>query len=178
MKKLHVWQYSFRGTNSWNEGWAEVMLRADGFFAATSDFGNYAHYWPLKHTGHADIREFFLRIDWDYVARKLKPERHVNSEKSFKRVREHIIEMRRSGFYTREGARAKWDYAARFHESDWTEFMYDSETQEHFTEPWELAVQELDSQIVRFAKEVVCARLRDAIQAELESERGLTVLRA
>lgn len=174
-KPLHVWQYSFRGTNNWNEGWAEVMLREDGFFSAISDFGNFAYYWPLKHTGHADIREFFLRIDWDYVANKLKPEKHVDSEKSFARTREHILQMRRGGTYSREEARAKWDYVNSFHRSDWTEFMYDSDTHEHFVEPWELAVRELDLMVVRFAKEVVCTRLRDRIRVELESERGVMV---
>lgn len=174
-----VWQYSFPSIDGL-EGWAYIILREDGFFAAVSDYGNYAHLWT--HHGHKDFREFFLRADWHYIAKKLKPEMRVDHAKSFRAVKEAIIQNRlaagatpsRREKWTREFARAAWEHVELFEGGDgWDAFTYADLSYKLFDSPYEFTVRELCPDVVAFAKNTVCTRLRDVIKAELEGPAAL-----
>lgn len=71
------------------EGWATIVLGADGFFAAVSDYGNYAFWW--SHFGDGDFREFMIRrpLDPGYVLSKISRE-EFDLYATVAAVREHI----------------------------------------------------------------------------------------
>jgi hypothetical protein len=170
-----IWQYTFQNTRETREGWAYVILRSDGFFAAVSDYGNYAYLWSSH--GKRDFREFFLRMDWHYIATKLKhgPDL-VDPEDSFQAIKKFVCEMRHEHRYSKEEARERWQHIQRFASDEvWEAFLYDSETHRLFEEPWHFTKTRMRADVVAFAKQVVCTRLRDAIRAELEAEKGTAV---
>jgi hypothetical protein len=56
-----------------HEGWAKIVIDTDcGFFAAVSDFGNYANIWT--HPG-SEFRKFLIGCSPDYFQGKLMVER-------------------------------------------------------------------------------------------------------
>ncbi len=54
--KHTVWHYVLPSIKG--EGWAEVFITSRGVFSTVSDWGNYGYVWT--HTGHDDVRKFFL----------------------------------------------------------------------------------------------------------------------
>ena len=80
------------------EGWAIVVLGADGYFSAVSDYGNYAFMWTS--TGYADFRDFVVRLadDADYVCGKIS-RREFSPAGSKKLIREYIVSGRRDGSF-------------------------------------------------------------------------------
>ncbi len=169
MKTKKIWQYTFSPTRETHEGRAHIMLREDGFFAAVSDYGNYAYLWT--HHGHKDFREFFLRTDWHYVAKKLGPEEKLDPAASFARIKRYVCEMRHEHEYTKEQARARWEQIERFSGDEaWEAFLYSGTTHELFDEPWQFGVMRMSAQVEAFARQIVCNRLQKAIEAELQSE--------
>lgn len=164
---MKVWNYNLPSTEA-REGWAYIVIREDGFFATVSDFGDYAYLW--SHHGCDDARKFFIRDNWEYIARKLKPEEHIHAEKSFNAVFRDIIEDRRDGRLSKEAARERWEHVKYYTgDDDWEGFIRDDATHGYFDEPWCFAVAELDPMVVRFAKETM-PRLAELIRAELKRE--------
>ena len=170
---MKTWHYQFPSHNL--EGWALIILREDGFFAAVSDYGNYAYLWRSR--GSADIREFFLNAasEWNYFARKLKPDTRVNAWESFKNVRREILKNRRGLGWDRDQARNVWEGLDEYEEcGDWEGFLRDSEVSSFFDEPWELAHMELCGDVVNFCKKVL-PRLAEQIKVELEHEKSAKI---
>ena len=90
--------------------WAIIVIGSDGLLAICSDYGNYAHKWPTQGWGEGDFREFLLTIDvWYYLSSKLSTCSHYDGEATVRRIREDILQGRRSGCYDREFARSEWD---------------------------------------------------------------------
>ena len=139
MAELKVWQYTLPSIKG--EGWAYIMIREDGFFAAVSDWGNYAHGW-WNH-GCKDVREFFLRMDRDcgYFASKFEDGRtqRIDAEKSTEALRNELLLRRRQGWLTKEQAASDWEQFELYGE-DWEGLI---RQQWHCTdEPWGFAVTE------------------------------------
>lgn len=162
-KERKLWQYDFPSIKG--EGWAKIVLREDGFFAAVSDYGNYAFLWT--HHGCDDFRKFFLRVNWDYLCGKLS-RRELDPDASFKEVKQEILRARRTQQWDRKKAKAARDLLSTHEgDGDWEGFLRSAETYMYFDTPHEYAVTRYPSDAEAFAKIVVCKRLRDAIKQEL-----------
>ncbi len=90
ISSVKLWRYvlpSVRG-----EGWAIIVIGSDGFFAAVSDYDNYAYWWGAM--GCADAREFFLDNDYarypDYLLSKLSQREWWDGAATVKKARELI----------------------------------------------------------------------------------------
>jgi hypothetical protein len=151
-----------------------IIVCDDGFFAAVSDYGNYAYRWT--HHGCDDFRKFFLKCNPEYLQGKLA-EKELSVEKSFRQVKDELLETRRYAvrkqppFTLGERTRARecWEHI-KYYEAynDWDGFVRDSDTYKYFDEPWQFAVGEYPSDIREFTETTICKRLRALIQAELE----------
>lgn len=163
---MKTWRYYILPKNG--EGWAQIVLREDGFFAAVTDFGNYAYQWT--HFGCRDFREFFLDVEdeWDYFVKKLHPETTVDDTASFTRLKKALFEQRREGSLTAEQAREAYDGLRLY--SDWEEYLQSTTCAEHFEEPWDYTVRVPDPQTKRFVLEVM-TQLRDRIRDELSGRK-------
>lgn len=102
-----VWQYRVTGEKG---GWlADVILRADGFFATVSDWGSYAYRWT--HPG-MPFREFvagLARPHDSYLCSKLERRDWFDGTQTLKNITGHICEYRRDGSMTKEEAAKEWD---------------------------------------------------------------------
>lgn len=171
MKEVKLWRYYF--PNEKGEGWAEIVIGSNGFFAAVSDYGNYSFAW--RDTGCDDVRKFFLRAssEWDYFAHKLGGEHSeiYDSEATLKGIKTTILEFRRERCWTRDKAREEWDLLDQY-ENLYSEFDFHQ---------WYLATSlgdayEYQRRKVRPGLEAFCKltlkRLSEAIKAELEAEKA------
>jgi len=166
---LKVWHYKIQSTKA-GEGWAHVMIREDGFFATVSDYGNYAYWWTS--TGKKDVREFFLRAerDWDYFARKLRPERQINKEGSFNAVLLDILKERSHGELSKAEARERYNHVKEYSgDDDWEGFLRDDDTHKFWEEPWNFGVSELSPDVVNYAQKIL-PKVAKLIEAELQAE--------
>lgn len=168
MRNKKIWQYSFPSIQL--EGWAEIILREDGFFAAVSDYGNYAHLWPSH--GCADFRRFFLRVNTFYLVSKLNPKLQVNSEASFKEVKAYVERQRLDRRMDRKEAREIWEHLAKFHVRDWELFLADMDTALYFPTPLDFQVMEQASETVAFVEKVIHARLVPVLKQQLDEEQS------
>lgn len=103
---LNVWQYRLTCENG---RWlADVVLRSDGFFAAASDWGNYAFRWT--HPG-MEFRKFIVGLEKspDYVCGKLARRDWYDGEATLRRIRERILQGRREQAISDLRARTEWD---------------------------------------------------------------------
>jgi hypothetical protein len=94
------------------EGWASVVIGADGFFAAVTDYGNYAHAWPHREPG--DFRVLLCRFDGEYILGKVA-RKEYDGDATAKAIRERVREMRKAGQLT---ARQAMDERALLEEHD------------------------------------------------------------
>jgi hypothetical protein len=112
MTPVKLWRYVLPSTNGL-EGWAEIVICSSGFFAAVSDYGNYAFGW--RSMGVDDARKFFISasLDWSYFANKLGGplSREYDGVATLRAIREEIVRRRRSGEWSRHEARDEWDRA-------------------------------------------------------------------
>lgn len=155
------------------EGWAKIVIGSDGFFAAVSDYGNYAFIW--SHHGCRDFREFLIRAsrDWDYFVRKFDPKQLWDRNAVEDDIRRRIIEWRRDGRFTREEARAEWDLADDADFNDEVGFwQWAGETT--FPDAFEHTRYMLNPQCVAFVKKTMGERLAPILRAELDAEKGAT----
>lgn len=168
MVDLKVWQYTLDYVNG--EGWAIIILREDGFLSAVSDFGNYAYRWP--NHGRSDFREFLLRAerDWDYFAKKLNPNRHLDSEASLNKLREELLRLRRTKGISKKAAQETL-YLINGYSEDWEGLVRDPEIAEVIQEPWRFAVMRLCSDVVSFCK-IILPRLSEVLRKQLLEEKS------
>jgi hypothetical protein len=89
------------------EGWATIVLGADGFFAAVTDYGNYAYRWC--HTGDDDFRNFVVSISGDYLLGKVSRDDVYDGETTARDIKRRIRRQRREGWITKDEARTEWE---------------------------------------------------------------------
>jgi hypothetical protein len=164
---VKLWRYYLSNEN--REGWAEIVIGSTGFFAAVSDYGNYAFAW--RSMGVDDARKFFLRApdDWCYFAGKLggAHAREYDGVATRLAIREEIIRLRRDGGLTRDEARAEWELAeGNIEDSEVWLGIWWSRTKIDATE---LRRTRLDASLEAFCK-VTMVRLAEVIRAELAKE--------
>lgn len=165
---VKLWRYYLPSENG--EGWAEIVIGSNGFFAAVSDYGDYAYAW--RHHGCDDVRKFFVRAarDWDYFARKLGGERikRYDGVATREGIRKAILESRRTGDFDREDARREWRLAGVEIERSEHAFV-EWVTTTIFCEPWEFRCDRVEPSLEAFCKRTM-ARLAAAIRAQLDQE--------
>lgn len=71
-----------------HEGWAEVVIGDNGFFAVVSDYGNYAFRW--NDWGDKSFLDFFCGLEAEYVQRKLDPSKSFDVDKTVAACRRAI----------------------------------------------------------------------------------------
>ncbi len=164
---MKTWHYFFPNDKP-GEGWAHIFITDSGMFSAVSDWGNYANWW--SHPGTKDFREFFLSAerDWEYFARKLRPEKILDEEASFKNIKGEILRQRRTKDLTKEQAENAWA-ALSYHDS-WAAYLESSECTDAFDEAWDFSVQRLHQDVVSFCKRVL-PRLAETVAAELSGAK-------
>ena len=91
-KMIKLYQYNLPSIDGL-EGWANIIIGENGFFAAVSDYGNYAYRWT--HFGTGDFRVWLLDIEPDYLAGKISRRNAFDLEGSIAIAKQHIIEIRR-----------------------------------------------------------------------------------
>lgn len=154
------------------EGWAEIVIGSNGFFAAVSDFGDYAHAW--RNHGEDDFRKFLLNAprNWDYFARKLgtREQAHeFDGDETSRGVKRYIIAERRAGRISKERARKEWDLLAEcdnlYSQYDFWNWHDDT----RISNAGEFATYRINRVLERFCRETL-ARLDEVIRAELAAE--------
>lgn len=89
------------------EGWASIVIGADGFLASVGDFYDFAHYRP--HHGCEDFREFLIAMRPESLLAKISRKIEYDGEATVKQIRQCIIDLRRGKVITKEDAREEWD---------------------------------------------------------------------
>lgn len=123
MSDIKTWRYVLPNIDS--EGWGVVLLDSTGFFAAVSDYGNYAHGW--WDSGKKDFREFFLQAEKDanYFLAKLSRDSEFDADTTVQLIKEYILSHRRERRLLQEEARLEWERAdellADYDERGWCE---------------------------------------------------------
>ncbi|WP_426751753.1 hypothetical protein [Myxococcus sp. Y35] len=177
MAEPTVYQYRLRTPKG---AWlADVILRSDGFFATVSDWGNYAFRWTSPGR---PFREFVAGLETspDYVCSKLEKRDWWDARATLKSIREHIIEYRRDGSYSKEEAKEAWESvvealgcwsrreARSVDEMDIGQFMaWCAETKVEM--PYEFGRYDYPPDVRSFAREVMPA-LATAIREQLKAE--------
>lgn len=169
---VKLWRYAIPSIQG--EGWATVVIGSDGFFAAVSDYGDYAHFWG--HHGLADFRKLFVeRSETDsYLLKKLGGPEIYNAEATEAAIREYV-----------EDADNFSKPAAQAHEKDLLEDQ-DFTTERDFTEwlestrmddAYEFEATRPRPDVVAFVAKVI-PRLGKLLEVELAAERGAGVASA
>ena len=107
---IQIWRYSIPPVNG--QGWGIFLLDSTGMFAAVTDYGNCAYKWT--HHGCKDFREFIAKIKPEvrneYYIQKLFGDKDTfDSERTIKGIKQHILEYRHMGDYSKEFARKEWE---------------------------------------------------------------------
>lgn len=101
-----------------NSEWATVIIdgyhlpqqdRHGGELMIHSSYGTFAHHW-----GHAgeEFRKFLIGLSKDYLLGKLVPQKDLyeyDNVGSLRALRQHILEHRHQGYFTKKWARKVWD---------------------------------------------------------------------
>ncbi len=148
----------------YHAGWVDAVLREDGWFGCTSDYGNYAYRWT--HFGDGDFREFFLELEPDYVCRKIGGrESHFDAEKTKALIKEHILQRRRyGGDLTKKQARAEWELLQEFSDPS----VWHAETE--LFDASELLVYTHEPDAISFSKKTL-PYLQHVIRESLKAEK-------
>jgi len=152
--------------------WAIILIASDGMLAICSDYGNYGHKWPPQGWGEGDFRSFLLEIETDYYLRsKLSKENFYSGRKTLENIRDHILNYRRSGIYTREEASEEWELVNRYagdielNAIGFHEWYLET----HIDGAGELSHYTYNPQLNGFC-EHIWPRFREMLQAELAGE--------
>ena len=163
--KPDLYHYYLPSVNG--EGWAEIVIGSNGFFAAVSDYGNYGYAW--RHIGKRTAREFISEIGADYLRGKLDSTKHFDADETEKAVRRTICQRRRGRDITEYDARKAWD-ALCIHDlidfNDWSSAYGKVVDHDH-----ELAHYSPSGMILGFVEKVL-PRLQAILREELAAERA------
>ncbi len=92
------------------QGWARIIVSDTGYFSTVSDYGNYGFFW--SHHGYQDFRQFLVNAhkSWDYFAGKFSMDtgKRYDKEKTYRSVKDHILQCRKGGLMTKEEAHFEW----------------------------------------------------------------------
>lgn len=167
---ITTWRYSVPSVNG--EGWAVLFLDSVGCFAAISDWGNFAHHWPVagwRESG--DFRTFIaVGASDDYILRKLAPRLEYDAEETLKTVKDAIRRKRRTQWLSRKRAREAWDQLDEFDNLVHPELFwqwYQAQTALEDAQEHRCTRRPLDA--VQFI-EKAWPRLKEQIRAELAKE--------
>jgi hypothetical protein len=152
------------------EGWGTIVLGADGFFAAVTDYGNYAYRWC--HTGEPDFRRFVLKIGGDYLLGKISRDDEYDGEATAKGIRSLILERRRENLWGKEQAREEWDLVESCdveHGGDFGFHAWYLETK--IGDASEMRCDRYPNDASAFAEKTM-PRLRELIRAEIAAEKA------
>ncbi|MGK3995025.1 hypothetical protein [Sorangium sp. So ce1024] len=170
-ESVKTWRYYLRGPDL---GWAEILLTSSGMFAATSDYGHYAHPW--RSFGERDFREFVASLSgsWNYVAGKLSRRSEYQGPETLARLKRHIVDARRFGGLTSEDAREIWDELSEYNIDDdvfgFSHWLRESDGASKIGDAFEFAVYDYPSDVKAFCRKIL-PRLAEVLRAELEAEK-------
>ncbi|MFN0221458.1 MULTISPECIES: hypothetical protein [Paenibacillus] len=172
---VKFWRYSIPSIDG--QGWGIFLLDSTGMFAAVSDYGNYAYFWPLKNTGYNDFREFFGEADGYYLMGKVAPsrKREYQGDRTEQSIRETILRMRRDDALTEADARMEWELLSStdFHYLEGFSIWYQ---QTNLPDAHEEAVYDYSADELAFSK-ILYPRFCEIVAKELEDERLLAMER-
>jgi len=159
------------------EGWAEIVVGSNGFFAAVSDYGNYSFRWTSF--GDRDFRDFLLRLDGDYVRSKLDPSTVFDAEATEKACRLLVGKC-----YKHQGNPGGTmdkddvvDALEMLHsvrcQEEWGQWVEEWSTPlyKFNEEPWRDCLCEKPRPAIMAFVERTLPRLKDAIRSEMEMEK-------
>jgi len=89
--------------------WADITIDDNGTagrIQIASDYGNWQNYW--SHCGML-FKEFLIGLGIDYSANKFGCNKYFDLEVNIKNVKNHVIEMRKENFITKDQARKLFD---------------------------------------------------------------------
>lgn len=155
-----VWRYSL--PNIRGEGWCLAILDSTEFLAICSDWGNYAFNW---NGNNGDFREFFCKLNADYVAGKLCPSgRHsvYDGDKTERKILDHILKERRCRNLTAEEAREEWDDVCVTNEMEFWDWVRETKIEKAH----EFGVYGLPSDLKGFVKNCL-PRLQELIRQDM-----------
>lgn len=159
-----IWRYDLPNEDDWG-GWALLVLSADGFFAAVSDYGNYAFRWT--NFGSRDFRLFITQVNPDYVYSKLSHTMDVvDGAATASRIREEIESLTRSGALSQDDRLEELQLLEEFEESPSVDLWLSSTS---LQEAWDLVETKPEPQCWAFCTRVLPrlqARLRDELASE------------
>ncbi|EGO63584.1 hypothetical protein [Acetonema longum] len=167
MSEITMWRYHIPPEDGLS-GWGTFILDSTGFFAAVTDFGNFAYRWT--HHGRKDFREFIIELARDpyYLLGKVRPSGEVyNGEKTLKSIWEHIREYRRCGWYTKEFAREEFNLIRECDDLDAEHDFYDWVRQTNIQDAYEHHQTAYRIDDLCFADGLM-PRLAEAIKAEFQ----------
>lgn len=174
MSDVKLWRYYLPSING--EGWAEIVLGSNGFFAAVSDFGDYAFAW--RHHGYKDFREFIVRIsdDWGYAASKISRADAYQSNETLRAVKDDILRLRRGRSISKYQARDAWDeidsdFERLYSAYDFSRWCQDGDGSSLIGDASELATYDYPASARAFCQKTL-PRLAEAIRAELAAEKA------
>ena len=96
-----------------------VVVSEDGFLFCHTDYGDYNYYWG---DAGSDFVGFLLKIDADYLLRKVSRRDEYDGDKTLRNIRQRICELRRSGSLTKAEAREEWNRLSEFDLDDMVGF--------------------------------------------------------
>lgn len=165
-----TWLRRYNLPSERGEGWAIIVLGSDGFFAAVSDFGNYAFRWGCP--GVADFRKFMLDPEPSYMLSKLSRRDVWDGEATARGVRQHIIKMRREGDMDAARAREEFDLVKQHEGLDSREAFALWYQETDIADAHEFAVVSYPGDAHAFVTKTL-VRLAAVLRAELEAELGM-----
>lgn len=150
------------------EGWAEVVLGTDGFFAAVSDYGNFAFRWGHRGAG-VGIREFLIGVWSDYFVGKIQHGDEFDVDGTIANFRDDIRRLRRSRRIDAETSRDLWDSLDWADQDEHGITDWCNQNSEHFSEYWENFRRRPSREATAFAKNVL-PRLKVGLALQLLGE--------
>lgn len=171
MTKPQLWYYSIPPTEEDRfSGWGMFVLGSNGFFAAVTDYGNYAYKWT-NFEPKEDFRKFFIECNWDYIRHKIHPAEEYDGDKTLVEVKKEIIYGRRHENMPKAIARQEWERLEYYNDlQDKEDFEgWASNTHLGTAEVYELVRTSPPADIRMFGERLL-PRLKQAI---LDSKTGL-----
>lgn len=94
-----------------NHAWCRLLLEAStGRVVIISDYGSWAYCWI--HIGERTLEEFLAQLDLDYMGHKMLGVHSevIDEDSTQKAIKQTIFELRRTGSYSRDEARAEYGF--------------------------------------------------------------------